>query len=416
VNDVDLFCGVGWDLAARDLGLDPLGIDVDADVCATREALGMRTLQGDVSALDPADFGPVRLVIGSPPCPTFSAAGRGGGRHLTDILVRCLGEIAAGSDTRAERREEAYEVLEPVYWKAEQKKARKKKREADRDASVASARRDATMSILVVEPLRWAVALRPQLIALEQVPDCFGLWVVVAQLLGALGYETWAGVLGAERYGVPQTRTRAILMASLAGPVQPPRATHQRFVSGEPARYEHTLDGVILPWISMAEALGWGMVERPCVTVAAGSGRQGGADALDGGSGSRAAIERERERERERELGSIGFRLARGAGMTERNGDRRPVPATEPAPVITSKARTADWVELDTHTHTHTHTSMFVRPERSCARSASQLPRCSVRASQKVSLSGETATSRTHASVLQPSPLPPSISATTSTR
>lgn len=97
--------------------------------------------------------------------------------------------------------------------------------------------------------------------------------------------------------GVPQTRERAILMASRVGVVHPPVATHQRYVSGEPARHEITLEGELLPWVSMADALGWGMVERPCVTVAAGSGRQGGPDALDGGSGARATIQRERERE-----------------------------------------------------------------------------------------------------------------------
>lgn len=32
--------------------------------------------------------------------------------------------------------------------------------------------------------------------------------------------------------------------------------------------------------------------------------------------------------------------------MLERHGERRAVPAGEPAPVITEKARTAEWVEL----------------------------------------------------------------------
>lgn len=59
------------------------------------------------------------------------------------------------------------------------------------------------------------------------------------------------------------------------------------------------------------------------------------------------------EREREREIGSIGYRLARGAGMSERYGERRDTPTTEPAPVITEKARTATWAEIG-HTHTHT--------------------------------------------------------------
>jgi hypothetical protein len=50
---VDLFCGLGWDEAARELGIEPLGIDLDADVCATRAERGLRTLPADVSALEP---------------------------------------------------------------------------------------------------------------------------------------------------------------------------------------------------------------------------------------------------------------------------------------------------------------------------------------------------------------------------
>lgn len=292
---VDLFAGVGWDLAARELGIDPLGIDIDPDVCKTREACGMRTLQADVSTLNPENFRPCMLVIGSPPCPTFSGAGNGSGRLLTDILVRCMGEFAAGSDTRLARTTDAYTVLAPVAWEREEKRARKQRREPSRDRAQEQALRDAKMSLLSVEPLRWVLTLRPELVALEQVPDVLPLWSVMAQILGTFGYSTWAGVLEAERYGVPQTRERAILMAS-TGTIHPPRATHQRFVSGESARHEHTLEGEILPWVSMAEALGWGATERPCVTVVAGSGRQGGPNALDGGSGSRAALEREGER------------------------------------------------------------------------------------------------------------------------
>lgn len=135
MNAIDLFAGVGWGLAARELGVDELGIDIEPTVKATRDQLGMRTLLADVSQLDPAEFAPCELLAGSPPCPTFSAAGRGGGRHLTEILVRCLGELAAGNDSRAQRREDAFQVLEPVYWRAEQDKARKKRGTPDREKS-----------------------------------------------------------------------------------------------------------------------------------------------------------------------------------------------------------------------------------------------------------------------------------------
>jgi DNA (cytosine-5)-methyltransferase 1 len=141
---VDLFAGPGgWDVAARELGLDPLGIEWDDAACATRKAAGLRTLQADVAALDPSDFVPVASVIGSPPCPTFSTAGNGAAKHLTDVIVASLLALADGRDTRAETRAEAFETLRPVTWEAEQAKARKAKREPDRAKADERARRDA---------------------------------------------------------------------------------------------------------------------------------------------------------------------------------------------------------------------------------------------------------------------------------
>jgi DNA (cytosine-5)-methyltransferase 1 len=112
--------------------------------------------------------------------------------------------------------------------------------------------------MLVVEPLRWALALRPEWVALEQVPEVLPLWEVMASLLQAHGYSTWTGKLEAERFGVPQTRERAILIAHRSRAVVPPEPTHQRYVPGEPQRHEVTMFGEVLPWVSMAEALGWG--------------------------------------------------------------------------------------------------------------------------------------------------------------
>lgn len=105
-------------------------------------------------------------------------------------------------------------------------------------------------SLLVVEPLRWAIALRPRWVALEQVPPVLSLWKFYATVLETLGYSTWAGTLNAADYGVPQTRERAFLLASLEGAVHPPRATHCRDGA-------ITLEGELLPWVTMAEALGW---------------------------------------------------------------------------------------------------------------------------------------------------------------
>jgi DNA (cytosine-5)-methyltransferase 1 len=167
-------------------------------------------------------------LIASPPCPTFSAAGKGAGRQDIMHVIACMRDLADSKDTRAEHR----------------------------------AACEDERSLLTVEPLRWALALHPRWITLEQVPPVLPLWEYMAQLLEERGYKTWTGVLEAERYGVPQTRERAFLIASLDHPVGPPVPTHQRYVPGEPQRHDVTLDGEVLPWVSMAEALGWWLTDR----------------------------------------------------------------------------------------------------------------------------------------------------------
>lgn len=63
MNVIDLFAGPGgWDVAAAELGIHPLGIEHDDAACATRKAAGLRTLQADVAALDPLDFAPCEQV------------------------------------------------------------------------------------------------------------------------------------------------------------------------------------------------------------------------------------------------------------------------------------------------------------------------------------------------------------------
>lgn len=257
-----MFAGAGgWDEGVRPLGFAPLGIELDEAACLTREAVGHPTLRGDVAELDPLRFAPCDLLIASPPCQAFSAAGKGDGRLDVPAILRVADGFDRGDDLRS-------------------------------DVVLNDSR-----SLLVVEPLRWTLALRPTFVALEQVPPVLDLWRHFARILERHGYWTWAGLLSAERYGVPQTRSRAFLMASLAGPVDPPAPTHQEYRPGVPACEQHTLEGTLLPWVSMAEALGWGMTDRPTVTVL-GASNNGGRAGIDGGAGSRATVERERERER----------------------------------------------------------------------------------------------------------------------
>jgi DNA (cytosine-5)-methyltransferase 1 len=252
---VDLFAGPGgWSEGARGLGLDELGIEWCAHACATARAAGHERLQADIAALDPLETAgrPVEGLIASPPCQAYSAAGKRSGQRDKGLVIEAAHALAAGADPRAE-------LLE---------------------------RCEDRRSLLTVEPLRWALALRPRWIALEQVPAVLELWSLFAGLLEPAGYATAVGTLTAEQYGVPQTRKRAFLVASLDGPVDLPAPTHNRYRKGEAADH-----GPLLPWVSMAEALGWGMTARPSVTITATNGN-GGPRPLDGGTGGHRPLER----------------------------------------------------------------------------------------------------------------------------
>jgi len=220
---IDLFAGAGgWDEGLRDLGYTAVGIDVDRWACATARAAGHERIEADIAALDPQEFAPVWGLIGSPPCQAYSTAGKGLGRFDKERVIACAQELAAGHDTRAEH---------------------------------LAACRD-PRSLLTVEPLRWAVALRPRWVALEQVPGVLELWSLFAGLLASHGFQAIAGVLSSEQFGVPQTRKRAYLVASLDGPAQLPAPTHRSY---NPRRPDEVREGEedLLPWISMADALDW---------------------------------------------------------------------------------------------------------------------------------------------------------------
>jgi DNA (cytosine-5)-methyltransferase 1 len=274
---LDLFAGAGgWEVALAMLGLQALGIESDPHACATAEAAGFERLQADVATLDPREFAPVWGLVGSPPCQAYSSAGKGLGRKDKPIVIACAHELAAGNDSRR-------------AWQ-----------QGCRDPR----------SLLTVEPLRYIVALRPRWVALEQVPAVLELWTLFAGLLAQHGYQTAAGVLSAERYGVPQTRKRAFLIASLDGPVGLPAPTHRSY---NPRRSEIPEDELALePWVSMAEALGWGMTARPAMTVVAGNKR--------GGSGAVQRLARERRSGAWVEIRRGGQRIHEGFDPTDSPG------------------------------------------------------------------------------------------------
>lgn len=294
-QDIDLFCGAGgWGLGASALGLDPLGIEWDDDACATHNAAGFSTLQADVAALDPLDFGEVRGMIASPPCQAWSRAGNRLGIVDQEHVFAVAQAMLAGVDLRS----------------------RTLPRLAD------------PRSLLVIEPLRWALALRPKWIALEQVPDVLPFWQFIEGALAARGYSAWCGKVNAADYGVAQTRERAVLLASRIKRVGRPAVTHADERRGLPMGYK--------PWVSMAQALGWGLSESPSGTIMSVSPNGGPrSGALDGGSGSRARYKREQD------AGRWVFRNGNQENAAVRTMD-------EPAPTIAfgNNAAAVCWVEL----------------------------------------------------------------------
>lgn len=217
---VDLYAGAGgWSQAVKALGLTEIGMEWNKDACATAEAAGHKRLQGDLAALDPKAYKGAKGLIASPPCQTFSLAGKGAGRAHLAKFAEAAALVGQGKSPKEAIAEVQDEVLD------------------DR-------------SVHVLEPLRWARDMEPEWVALEQVPTALPVWQAIGEALKGLGYSVWTGVLVAADYGTPQSRKRAILTASRTKVVAQPTPTHSK--TGDP----DTL--YPLPkWVSMAQALGW---------------------------------------------------------------------------------------------------------------------------------------------------------------
>lgn len=191
---VDLFAGPGgWDVGARALDIDAIGVEWDPATCATRDATRLTTVQADVALIDPHAFGPVDGVIASPPCQGFS---NGNNRQATaDVaaVLDAMRALAGGAGDAA--RVEAWRGMVDER------------------------------SMYLLEPLRFVLALEPEWVALEQVPAVLPVWEAMAEELTARGWHTRAGVIDAADYGLPQHRRRAVLLASRRHPVSLPKRT-----------------------------------------------------------------------------------------------------------------------------------------------------------------------------------------------
>jgi len=173
VTAVDLFCGAaGLSAGLKESGIDVVaGIDFDpACRYPFEENIGAKFVEADVVTLKSEDvsdlFGlsSVRLLAGCAPCQPFSG-------YTTARKV---------SDSR---------------WQ------------------------------LLMEFLRIALDVRPELITMENVPRLrhLSLWTDFVGSLKEAGYKIDWGVVNAADYGVPQSRTRLVMMGSLLGEISLPK-------------------------------------------------------------------------------------------------------------------------------------------------------------------------------------------------
>lgn len=239
----DLFAGAGgWDLAAARLGIRARGVENMPQARATREAAGLTTIHDDVWTFE--SDGKARGQITSPPCPTFSQAGKKSGLSAFADLERAI---------RTGRYRDRKRLKGLGDYLGDERTA------------------------LVLTPLHFAAASDSyEWLAWEQVSTVLPIWELCAEELRSLGWSVWTGCLTSEMFGVPQTRKRAFLLASRVATMTAPEVSHSRFHRHDPTR----LDPGVTPWVSMAEALGWGLSERPAPTVTGGGTATGGAEPI----------------------------------------------------------------------------------------------------------------------------------------
>ncbi|MEU9734463.1 DNA cytosine methyltransferase [Streptomyces sp. NPDC048002] len=306
---LDLFAGPGgWSHALTVLGARDVGLEWDEWACKTRAQAGQLTIRTDVAAYPVWIFsGRVLGVIASPPCQAWSMAGKRLGLIDQALVHQAVADLAAGRDTRAR-------LL----------------------GACADER-----SLLAAEPMRYLHALNavgePEWVLMEEVPDVLPLWRQYAAVLRGWGFSVWTGILNAADYGVPQTRRRAILLASRVRTAGPPPPTHAP--SAEP---ESLFGPGRERWVSMAQALGWGATDRPVPTVCAGGGPGGGPEPFP--SGSRKILIDARDRGSwtpHPDSETVPASRRQGPGRAAQPGADRPT--ASPAAALTGEAHRWSW-------------------------------------------------------------------------
>lgn len=198
---LDLFAGSGVGVAAQWLGIEEMGVEIMPDAIKTRELNGMNTIYNDVwdGLLKPIPVS-YDILWASPPCQTFSVAGKGTGRKALDDVIGLI---------HSDVYKNPLALKEFGHFLGD-----------DRTA-------------LVLTPLSHVWRDSPAYVAFEQVPTVLPVWQSCAAEMQKWGYSTWTGILNAQDYAVAQSRKRAYLIARKDGmeASSPPAAPISRVMS-----------------------------------------------------------------------------------------------------------------------------------------------------------------------------------------
>ncbi|MFI7415290.1 DNA cytosine methyltransferase [Streptomyces sp. NPDC049627] len=265
IRVVELFAGPGgWSegiAAVLGVKVDAVGVDISEDACATARAAGHRRICADITTLDPEHIAlrHTGAVIISPPCPTFSPAGKLSGLDAQNIAILCeaIGYVseAAGTmpitdvdcDDLYPDLDECPMCAEHGYHVGYRERSGATWDEVRAEAAAVSDPRIALMLEVVIWPLALQAAGAPiRWMAMEQSSN------LPEEILDDLAMEFYSSewmyanreVMEAADYGLPSRRKRVYMIAS-------------RWCSGTTTARIRPL-----PATSMAQALGWQPGER----------------------------------------------------------------------------------------------------------------------------------------------------------
>ena len=176
---IDLFCGAGGLTHGLIQAGIPVvaGIDVDSACRYPFEANNnARFISKDIKNVKPADLkklygdAEIRILAGCAPCQPFSAYSQ------------------------------RYDTLTSPRWP------------------------------LLYQFARLIKSVRPDVVTMENVPlvEKHAVFDDFVSTLRRLGYNVWQGVVDCTQYGLPQTRRRMVILASVIGPIEPIAPTHEK--------------------------------------------------------------------------------------------------------------------------------------------------------------------------------------------